>query len=153
VNYPYRLAFSLEKGYGRRTYNPRSKGWEDGFSNVRGIKDAEGKWVGKPSPRWHDYATLREMNGLPPMSTAKVRAVLKKAGLIAAKYHRSGMVKGWGDWSPGYKVEYDDYGRVTVRYQPGRWYDGGTTEYASYFEALSKAGLPINREDNGALWL
>lgn len=35
----------------------------------------------------------------------KVRAVLRKSpGIRAAKWHRSGQIRGWGSWDDGYKV-------------------------------------------------
>lgn len=39
------------------------------------------------------------------MTPQKIYAVLRKAGHQAAKWHVSSMVRGWGDWSPGVRVE------------------------------------------------
>lgn len=46
-------------------------------------------------------------------TTQKVVAVLRKAGLPIAKYEASHMIRGWGDWTPGYQVrKYGDAIRV-----------------------------------------
>ena len=37
----------------------------------------------------------------------KLYATLRKAGYAAAKFHRSGMVRGWGEWASGVQVELD----------------------------------------------
>lgn len=39
-----------------------------------------------------------------PLTPQKVRAILHKAGFRASKYHRSSRIRGWGEWSPGYRV-------------------------------------------------
>jgi hypothetical protein len=50
------------------------------------------------------------------MTLQKIYAVLRKAGHQAAKWHSSGMVRGWGDWSPGVRVERGD-GLLLVTYK------------------------------------
>jgi len=46
----------------------------------------------------------------PKFHPASVRSVLKMAGFKASAYHRSGMVKGWGDRTEGFRlhIEYGD---------------------------------------------
>lgn len=39
------------------------------------------------------------------MTSQKLYAILRKAGHGAAKWSTSGMVRGWGEWSPGVKIE------------------------------------------------
>ena len=38
----------------------------------------------------------------------KAGATLRAAGFEGAKFHRSGMVRGWGTWSSGFKVRRGD---------------------------------------------
>lgn len=40
-----------------------------------------------------------------PITVQRVYAILRKAGHTVAKWHASGQVRGWGDWSPGVKVQ------------------------------------------------
>lgn len=39
------------------------------------------------------------------LSTSKVAATLRRAGYHAAKWITSGQVRGWGQWSPGFKIQ------------------------------------------------
>lgn len=39
------------------------------------------------------------------LSTSKVSATLRRAHYRAAKWIPSGQVRGWGQWSPGFKLQ------------------------------------------------
>lgn len=54
-------------------------------------------------------------------TTQKVTAVLRKAGVTFSKFHRSGMVRGWGTTSRGYSTSrsYDDKELIIVEYELG----------------------------------
>jgi hypothetical protein len=54
------------------------------------------------------------------VSRQKVSAAMRKAGLQAAKWNASAMVRGWGDWSSGVRVQ-EIGGEVHVYWQTGRW--------------------------------
>lgn len=61
------------------------------------------------------------------ISRQKLYATLRKAGYSAAKFHRSGMVRGWGNWSSGVHV-------VPVNLQGIGWkveYNFGSSRRAS----------------------
>ena len=53
------------------------------------------------------------------VSSQKLYAILRKAGFRAAKYNRSQMIKGWGNWSSGVQVVKDDRDRWEVSYNFG----------------------------------
>jgi hypothetical protein len=50
-----------------------------------------------------------------PLTAAKVRAVLRKAGYDCAKSHPS-RVRGWSAWSPGFFVR-EAGGKITAEYR------------------------------------
>jgi hypothetical protein len=86
-----------------------------------------------------------------PITAAKVRAVLRKAGHRACQRHTT-MVRGWYDYSPGFRVVERGDGRVIVAHQ-GERYDVAAVIAAAltaYRDALAAAGI-ATVEDEG--WL
>jgi hypothetical protein len=82
------------------------------------------------------------------VSRQKVSAAMRKAGLKAAVYNRSGMVRGWGDWSSGVRVVDAGERGVQVYFQRGRWANGGAEiierDDAKIRGALTAAGLEFS---------
>ena len=85
----------------------------------------------------------------------KVSAVLRKAGLTVAKYNRSGMVRGWGDWSEGYRVSYNAHDNILfVRHEQSYIRSTERTQVyklgklAQYKEILQAAGIKSEIQDN-----
>jgi len=55
-------------------------------------------------------------------SLQKVNGAIRKAGLQKARWNRSGLVRGWGDWQSGVRVERSpNQLQIYVYYQRGRW--------------------------------
>lgn len=50
-----------------------------------------------------------------PLTAQKIRAVLRKAGERPSKAHRSGMVRGWITWSPGFRVQESAMDKSVIR--------------------------------------
>lgn len=82
-------------------------------------------------------------------TTQKVVAVLRKAGGEISKYHRSGMIRGWGESTRGYEVRRYGDGPVRVTHTEGS--TGRRTEtperrdaaLSKAAEALRAAGLDV----------
>src|SRR5688572_17811563 len=71
-------------------------------------------------------------------TTQKVTAVLRKAGGTFAQEHKSGMIRGWSDWSEGYKVRKHSAGKVRVSYEVG-WQRSGPTTVQHSAKKLDEA--------------
>lgn len=94
---------------------------------------------------------VRELNQFPPLTTQKVCAVLRKAGIPVAVWNRSGMVRGWGSWSSGVRAQYDDFGRIGIGYELNHWSKATTHDVEKRLdqavEAMAKAGIhPVDRD-------
>lgn len=83
-----------------------------------------------------------------PLTAAKVRAVLKKAGLPKSEYHRSGMIRGWGERTVGFWVSVHSFtGAIEVNLKPARSKeDWNESQMAVMVEALDAAGITGNQE-------
>jgi hypothetical protein len=79
------------------------------------------------------------------VSLQKVSGALRKAGLRAAKWNASGMVRGWGDWISGVRVFRNHAGMPRITTEHGRWHKGteevAAREVAAITAALDAAGL------------
>lgn len=88
---------------------------------------------------------LRELNGLAPLTAARVSAILRKAGHGIGKWNASARVRGWGEYSRGALVESDSYGRVSIRYVASHWskhtHADEVAAVARYVDSLTAAGL------------
>lgn len=81
-----------------------------------------------------------------------VSGAIRKAKLSVAKWEASGMVRGWGEWSGGCRVQ--QIGKeIRVFHQYGRWAkpsDALEAENARLIAAaLDASGIPYFRSDNG----
>jgi len=79
-----------------------------------------------------------------PVTAAKVRAVLRKAGFPAAKSAPT-RIRGLRDWSEGFKVETRSDGSIRAFWQPASFVRGNTEReqqrLSSYQAALVAAGI------------
>ncbi len=41
---------------------------------------------------------------MPKLTSQKLHSTLKKAGLKPGRFVRSGMIRGYGEWTPGYRI-------------------------------------------------
>lgn len=81
------------------------------------------------------------------VSRQKVSAAMRKAGLQAAKWNASGMVRGWGHWSSGVRVQ-EYAGEIRVRWQTGRWISAQKAEETNLPKiaaALVAAGISFEQ--------
>ena len=82
----------------------------------------------------------------------KISAILRKAGLTAAKYNKSGMVRGWGDWREGYKVHSNN--GIWISHEQSRIRSSPRTQtyklekLAQYKEILQVAGIESKIQDD-----
>jgi hypothetical protein len=151
-----KLRFELRETPVRHPYfvrrNPVSGNLEPKIVVGRGVWDNdEQRWAVEPKMK-KDGAThphVRVMNGLPELTTQRVVAILRKAGHSIGKWLASGQIRGWGDYSAGALVKWDDFGRIHVHHVVGHWsklnpaqLDQKTGEYAA---TLTAAGIPVAR--------
>jgi ABC-type transport system substrate-binding protein len=85
----------------------------------------------------------------------KVQAVLRKAGYDKATWERSGMIRGWGEWSEGYEVKQRE-NKITVQHVMPRFGRGDTGArmrgcLEEYKQALEKAGINVVLETSAML--
>jgi hypothetical protein len=84
-----------------------------------------------------------------PLTKRTIQNILRKAGHTKSEYHRSGMVRGWGEWTEGYKVEESDgqfrvsynVDRFWARREPERATDDQRRRAEEYQRTLEKAGV------------
>lgn len=122
----------------------------------RGVKDTEtGDWHTKPRPRHQSqYADARAANGLPPLTTQKVRSVLKKAGLHFSALHTT-RVRGWHSTTSGVTVWQTETGTIHVGYVFNHWAKAHPyqTMLAPALKALQDAGLNPTQHEDGRIEL
>lgn len=128
----------------RKVINPISRQLEPAHYSRRGVWDSEAnEWATTPADRAQSqYADVRRLNGLPLLTPQKVRAVLKKAGLVLDSTHTT-RIRGWHGHTGGYSVEQDARGRLFTGYVFDHWrrdkpYDA---VLAKALAALQGAGL------------
>lgn len=81
-------------------------------------------------------------------SPQKIHAVMRKAGLRRAVYHKSKQVRGWGSWTEGYIVEKapaGDADAIHVQHRfPSTGHGGDLHRYLdAYRAALTEAGYDV----------
>lgn len=88
------------------------------------------------------------------ISLQRVSGALRKAGVRAAKWNPSGMVRGWGDWSPGVRTQREHDGAIEVYFVYQRYANASDERRAGDLAmaeaALSAAGIEFTR-GNGRL--
>lgn len=89
-----------------------------------------------------------------PLTVQKVSAAMRKAGLSAARWNASGMVRGWGDWTSGVRVTSHRAGaEIRVCYQRGNWArptaEQEATKANEIAAALDAAGIAYERTGDG----
>jgi hypothetical protein len=86
----------------------------------------------------------------------KAAATLRSAGFKASEFHRSGMVRGWGETTTGFNVrkgggkfvaEVRHY--ISSNYRGDKHAEREREALDSYAEALEAAGFVVARSDRG----
>lgn len=85
-----------------------------------------------------------------PITPQKVRAILLKAGLRASKGWRSGMVRGWINYTSGFWVRKAHDGAILVGYRHESNRDAAERGLARCMEAL-KEHSPEHAKDMDAI--
>ncbi len=94
-----------------------------------------------------------------PLTAQKIYAVLRKAGHTAAKWESSGMVRGWGDWSPGVRVVRDSdtykiWFSVSYKVSGAHATERSLNVMQNYIiPVLKAAGLDGAEFDNGLIYI
>lgn len=152
----YMLAETLEPHPWRKRRNPISKVLEPTWQPKRGIRDTQTReWHTKPMPRSQSqYADVRAANGLPPLTTQKVRSVLKKAGLVFSASHTT-RIRGWHHTTSGVTVWQAEDGSISVGYNFNHWAKERPyqTMLAPALKALQDAGLNPTQHEDGRIEL
>lgn len=103
--------------------NRNTNRYEPKIIEGRGIWDNELRtWHTQPNTKLlvtHDQ--VRDLNGLPKITMAKLFAALRRQRVKIAHYNASRMVRGWGDWSAGVRLMQQDDGSVLIAYYSSRW--------------------------------
>lgn len=140
----------------RKRRHPISRALEPDRVWVRGIRDTQTReWHTKPGNKHaSQFADVRRLNGMPPLTPQKVRAVLKKAGIKFSESHTT-RVRGWYNTTSGVTVRQHDDGAITVGYTFGRWAKEcpRQTALAPALKALQDAGLNPTQHDDGRIEL
>ena len=140
----------------RKRRNPISKALEPDITWLRGVWDNETHdWATKPrSKDAGQFADVRKLNGLPPLTQQKVRGVLRKARLDFSKSHTT-RVRGWHSTTSGITVWQSDDGAISVGYVFHHW--AKERPYlkvlAPAMKALQDAGLNPTQHDDGRIEL
>lgn len=126
----------------------------------RGIWDREAhEWHRQPNTKLLvTPEQVRELNGLPKVTMAKLFATLRRNRIAIAHYNPSRMVRGWGDWSAGVRLQWQDDGSILGSYYASRWDNNYEVEGARVLklarEAITAAGIPLlHTNDNGTFTL
>lgn len=85
------------------------------------------------------------------MTAQKIYAVLRKAGHAAAKWEASGMVRGWGEWRAGVRVQKDsDTFNITYKVSRGAESEARAHNmmHTSIVPALEAAGVKGEWQDH-----
>ena len=152
----YKLEERLEKHPWRKSINRMSRQLEPDWRSVRGIKDTQtGEWHTEPREKKPvHFLGVRMLNGMPPLTPQKVRAVLKKAG-IEFSTSEATRVAGWHHTTSGVAVWQNGYGSISVGYVFHHW--AKERPYlkvlAPALKALQDAGLNPTQHDDGRIEL
>lgn len=140
----------------RKRRHPISKALEPDLMWVRGIRDTQtGEWHVQPRSRdAGQFAEVRALNGLPPLTPQKVRGVLRKARIQSSSSHTT-RVRGWHHVSSGTTVWQSDDGSITVGYAFNHWAKEHHVKelLAPALKALQDAGLNPTQHDDGRIEL
>lgn len=140
----------------RKRRHPISKALEPDLTWVRGIRDTQtGKWHIEPrSKTAAQFADVRKLNGLPPLTPQKVRGVLKKAGIEFSTTHAT-RIRGWHSTTSGTTVWQSDNGSISVGYSFNHWAKERPyrTVLAPALKALQDAGLNPTQHEDGRIEL
>lgn len=140
----------------RKRRNPISKALEPDITWLRGVWDRETHdWATKPrSKDAGQFADVRKLNGLPPLTQQKVRGVLRKARLDFSTTSTT-RIPGWHRTSSGYKVWQSDDGAISVGYEFNHW--AKERPYLKMLtpvlKVLQDAGLNATQYDDGRIEL
>lgn len=83
-----------------------------------------------------------------PLTAAKVRAVLRKAGHGCAKSHTT-RIRGWLSWSPGFRVTMRGNDIVLEHMSDGRAGEREAAALARYADTLRQAGMSVTDGAHG----
>lgn len=126
------------------------------LSWLRGVWDNEtDDWATKPrSKDAGQFADVRKLNGLPPLTPQKVRGVLKKAGIDFSSTHTT-RIRGWHSTTSGTTVWQSDDGSISVGYSFNHWAKERPyrTVLAPALKALQDAGLNPTQHEDGRIEL
>lgn len=140
----------------RKRRHPISKALEPDLMWVRGIRDTQTReWHVQPRMKSADqFAEVRALNGLPPMTPQKVRGVLKKAGMDFSTTSTT-RIPGWHRVSSGYKVWQSEDGAISVGYEFNHWAKERPYHkvLGPALKALQDAGLNPTQHDDGRIEL
>ena len=140
----------------RKRRHPISKALEPDLTWVRGIRDTQtGEWHTEPREKKPvHFLEVRRLNGMPPLTPQKVRAVLKKAGMDFSTTSAT-RITGWHRVSSGHKVWQSEDGAISVGYEFYHWakerpYHG---VLAPALAVLRAAGLNPTQHNDGRIEL
>ena len=140
----------------RKRRHPISKALEPDTYWVRGIRDTQtGEWHTEPREKKPvHFLEVRRLNGMPPLTPQKVRAVLKKTGMDFSTTSTT-RIPGWHRVSSGYKVWQSEDGAISVGYVFHHW--AKERPYlkvlAPALKALQDAGLTPTQHPDGRIEL
>lgn len=156
MTHRYELDERLGKHQWRKSINRISRQLEPDWYWARGIKDTHtGEWHTEPGNKHaSQFADVRRLNGMPPLTPQKVRAVLKKAGIVFSESHTT-RVRGWYSTTSGVTVRQSNTGAIHVDYTFGQWVKERPlqTVLAPALKALQDAGLNPTQHDDGLITL
>lgn len=156
MTHRYKLDEKLVPHPWRQRRHPISGALEPSHTWHRGIQDSErNEWAVEPQPKTvAQFAEVRRLNGMPPLTPQKVRGVLKKAGIRFSESHAT-RVHGWHSVSSGVTVWQDMTGAISIGYTFNHWAKERPyqTMLAPARKALEDSGLPFTQHDDGRIEL
>lgn len=94
---------------------------------------------------------VRALNGLAPVTVQRVTGALRRAGVSIGTWCASGQVRGWGSYTRGIRVRFDEFGRVALDFVSGHHSrhtpDDELRALERAADALEAAGVPILSRD------
>lgn len=101
------------------------------------------------------YDRARELNGMPPMTTAKIKRALSKARIPLSTSHAT-RIRGWHNWTAGIEVRRGPSGTFVLSYTR-RMHGNDPMDIPALMdraaEALKSAGIECTRtiQDNSPI--